>query len=202
MMIDLLNYLINGSPQWYNAQQRRLLVATGTALWHHAGIAPVPIRWVLVRDPSGAHGPAAFLSTDLDAQPATILRWFVSRWRVETTFQQVRAHLGVETQRQWSDLAILRTTPGTPGVVLADHRVGRCAGARHRDRAAPERRGVVQRVGADVQRRHRRGSPRTLGTTKFLHLPATGRDRRNCRQLAQSHPPNALPRRQNCGKSR
>src|SRR5207342_1526203 len=90
--------------RWYNAQQRRLLVATGTALWYHTGIAPVPspagaswhidalrasIRWVLVRDPSGEHEPAAFLSTDRDAQPATILGWFVSRWRVETTFQEV-----------------------------------------------------------------------------------------------------------------
>ena len=66
--------------------------------------------------PAGEHEPAAFLSTDLDAQPATILGWFVSRWRVETTFQEVRAHLGVETQRQWSDLAILRTTPALLGL--------------------------------------------------------------------------------------
>jgi hypothetical protein len=102
--------------QWYNAQQRKLLVATGTALWYHAGIPPVPIRWVLVRDPSGEHEPSAFLSTDLDATPAMILGWFVSRWRVETTFQEVRAHLGVETQRQWSDLAILRTTPALLGL--------------------------------------------------------------------------------------
>ena len=83
---------------------------------HRAGIAPVPIRWVLVRDPSGEHEPAAFLSTGSDAQPATILGWFVSRWRLETTFQEVRAHLGVETQRQWSDLAILRTTPALLGL--------------------------------------------------------------------------------------
>ena len=102
--------------QWYNAQQRKLLVATGTAVWYHAGIPPVPIRWVLVRDPCGEHEPSAFLSTDLAATPATILGWFVSRWRVETTFQEVRAHLGVETQRQWSDLAILRTTPALLGL--------------------------------------------------------------------------------------
>jgi len=102
--------------QWYNAQQRKLLVATGTAVWWHSGIPPVPIRWVQVRDPSGEHEPSAFLCTDLDAQPATILGWFVSRWRVETTFQEVRAHLGVETQRQWSDLAILRTTPALLGL--------------------------------------------------------------------------------------
>jgi hypothetical protein len=97
--------------QWYNAQQRKLLTATGTALWYKAGVPPVPIRWVLVRDPSGEHAPAAFLSTDLKATPDMILGWFVSRWRVETTFQEVRTHLGVETQRQWSDRAILRTTP-------------------------------------------------------------------------------------------
>jgi DDE superfamily endonuclease len=97
--------------QWYNAQQRELLTATGTALWYKAGVPPVPIRWVLVRDPSGEHAPAAFLSTDLKATPDMILGWFVSRWRVETTFQEVRTHLGVETQRQWSDRAILRTTP-------------------------------------------------------------------------------------------
>jgi hypothetical protein len=54
--------------QWYNARQHALLVATGTALWYHAGIPPVPIRWVLVRDPSGEHEPAAFLSTDLEVQ--------------------------------------------------------------------------------------------------------------------------------------
>jgi len=102
--------------QWYNAHQRKLLCATGTAVWYHAGIPPVPIRWVLVRDPSGEHDPQAFLSTDLDASPATILGWFVSRWRVETTFQEVRSNLGVETQRQWSDLAILRTTPALLGL--------------------------------------------------------------------------------------
>ena len=97
--------------QWYGDQQRTLQTATGTAVWYHSGMAPVPIRWVLVRDPLGEHEPQAFLSTDLDLTAETILQWFVFRWRVETTFQEVRSHLGVETQRQWSDLAILRTTP-------------------------------------------------------------------------------------------
>jgi len=85
------------------------------AAWHIDALR-ASIRWVLVRDPSGENEPAAFLSTDRDAQPAIILGWFVSRWRVETTFQEVRAHLGVETQRQWSDLAILRTTPALLGL--------------------------------------------------------------------------------------
>jgi hypothetical protein len=97
--------------QWYGDQQRTLQTATGTAVWYHGGIPPVPIRWVLVRDPLGEHQPQAFLCTDLDATTEAILQRFVFRWRLETTFQEVRTHLGVETQRQWSDLAILRTTP-------------------------------------------------------------------------------------------
>ena len=95
---------------WYGRSTRRLDIASGTALWHHPG-RRVAIRWVLVRDPSGEKEPQAFLCTDPKADPADILRWFVRRWRTETTFEEARRHLGVETQRQWSDLAILRTTP-------------------------------------------------------------------------------------------
>ena len=68
-------------------------------------------RWVLVRDPSLKLKPKAFLCTDLAATPLAILSWFVRRWQVEVTFEEVRRHLGVESQRQWSDLAIARTTP-------------------------------------------------------------------------------------------
>ena len=76
----------------------------------------VAIRWVLVRNPAGEKQPQAFLCTDLKAEPADILRWFVRRWRTETTFEEARRHLGMETQRQWSDLAILRTTPALLGL--------------------------------------------------------------------------------------
>jgi hypothetical protein len=100
---------------WYGKTQHRLDVATGTALWHHPG-RRVPIRWVLVRDAEGTREPQAFLCTDLDADPTEILGWFVRRWRVEVTLAEVRRHLGVETQRQWSDLAILRTTPALLGL--------------------------------------------------------------------------------------
>jgi hypothetical protein len=96
---------------WYGRTNRVVEVATGTALWYRSGVDPVPIRWLLVRDPTGELEPQAFLATDLDAHPRDILTWFVSRWQVEVTFEEVRAHLGVETQRQWSDKAILRTTP-------------------------------------------------------------------------------------------
>jgi hypothetical protein len=96
---------------WYGRTNRLVEIASGTALWYRAGVTPVPIRWLLVRDPKGELEPQAFLATDLKANPGDMLSWFVSRWQLEVTFEEVRAHLGVETQRQWSDKAILRTTP-------------------------------------------------------------------------------------------
>jgi DDE superfamily endonuclease len=95
---------------WYGHGERDVEIVSGTALWHHPGRV-VPIRYVLVRDVAGELKPQAFLCTDLGADPIDILRWFVRRWSIEVTFAEVRRHLGVETQRQWSDPAILRTTP-------------------------------------------------------------------------------------------
>jgi hypothetical protein len=101
---------------WYGGGDRPVEVCSGTALWHHPGLPVVPLRWVLVRDPLGEFRPQAFLCTDLDAEPAEILSWFVRRWATEVTFREVRDHLGVETQRQWSDRAIARTTPALLGL--------------------------------------------------------------------------------------
>src|SRR5918993_1264828 len=96
---------------WYGGGDRPVEAWSGTALLHHPGMPVVPLRWVLVRDPLGEFRPQAFLCTDPDAGPVEILSWFVRRWATEVTFAEVRRHLGVETQRQWSDLAIARTTP-------------------------------------------------------------------------------------------
>jgi DDE superfamily endonuclease len=100
---------------WYGGVERQLDIVSGTAVWHHPGMR-VPIRWVLVRDGEGEKKPQAFLCTDLEAEPVTILGWFVRRWRCETTFEEARRHLGLETQRQWSAPAILRTTPTLLGL--------------------------------------------------------------------------------------
>jgi len=73
--------------------------------------------WVSIHDPRGEFKTQALLCTDLDADPEKILSWFVTRWQLEVTFQEVRRHLGFETQRQWSDMAIRRTTPALLGLV-------------------------------------------------------------------------------------
>ena len=96
---------------WYDGLPRSIELLTGSALWYRTGIAPVSLRWLLVRDPLGKFDPQTFFCTLPTATPLQILSWFVLRWCLETTFEAVRAHLGVETQRQWSTLAIQRTTP-------------------------------------------------------------------------------------------
>jgi hypothetical protein len=101
---------------WYGRTNRRVEIATETAVWYHSGLPPVPIRWLLVRDPTGELDTHAFLATDLDVTPHDMLQWFVLRWQIEVTFEEARAHLGMETQRQWSDRAILRTTPALLGL--------------------------------------------------------------------------------------
>jgi hypothetical protein len=96
---------------WYGHEEKALEIATGTAVWYNSGKPVVPLRWVLVRDPEGELEPKAFLCTDPTAEPTDILRWFVRRWPVEVTFEEMRRHLGMETQRQWTGRAIERTTP-------------------------------------------------------------------------------------------
>ena len=86
-------------------------ICTGTALWYRYGSDPLPIRWVLTRDPSGKHTPKAIFSTDPTQTAEQIVSDEISRWSLEVTFEEGRAHLGIETQRQWSDLAIERSTP-------------------------------------------------------------------------------------------
>jgi hypothetical protein len=98
-------------PGWYGAGERTIEITSATAVWQHGGLPVVPIRWVLIRDPLNRFAPQALLCTDPTRDPAQIVSWFVQRWQVEVTFQEARAHLGLETQRQWSDKAIARTTP-------------------------------------------------------------------------------------------
>jgi DDE superfamily endonuclease len=97
--------------QWYGKGPREVEVATDSAVWYHTGKPPVAIRWVLIRDPQEDFKPQALLSTNLAYTPEQILPWFVRRWTMEVTFEEARAHLGMETQRQWNDRAIARTTP-------------------------------------------------------------------------------------------
>jgi hypothetical protein len=116
---------------WYRGQQATIQYVTGEALWHTPGSDPVPIRWLLVRyfdERAKTYSkPAALLCSDTNVEPMLILAWFLRRWSIEVTFEEMRACLGFETQRQWADKAILRTTPVLFGlfslVTLLAHRL-------------------------------------------------------------------------------
>ena len=98
---NLSNILTNPKTQWqsltvhgwYGGGERVVEVVTGTAVWYHTGMPPVPIRWVLVRDPDGKFNAQALLCTNQAIAPLQILEWFVRRWQLEVTFQEVRAHV-------------------------------------------------------------------------------------------------------------
>jgi DDE superfamily endonuclease len=114
---------------WYGERDRAIELTSGTAVWSNGGQPVLPIRWVIVRDPRGRFKTQALLCTDLAIPPEQVVAWFIQRWQLEVTHREVRAHLGVESQRQWSALAIARTTPALFGlfslVTLLAHALAR-----------------------------------------------------------------------------
>jgi len=102
---------------WYGERERTIEVASATAVWHSTGLPAVPLRWVLIRDPRGEFDTQeALLCTDLSAEPGRIICWFVRRWQMEATFQEVRQRLGFETQKHWSERAVQRSAPALLGL--------------------------------------------------------------------------------------
>lgn len=110
----------------YGGQLHTISFITQVGMWHQYGKAPVTGRAVWIDDPSGKWKPCVLFASDMSATPTQIIEWFVMRWSVEVTFEEVRANLGFETQRQWNPLAILRTSPAILGLfslvsLLAHH---------------------------------------------------------------------------------
>jgi hypothetical protein len=119
---------------WYGAHQRVVEVVSSTAIWYSTGLPAVPLRWVLIRDPQEEFETQALLCTNPDADPERIISWFVRRWQMEATFQEVRQRLGFETQRHWSERAVQRTAPALLGLfslvtLFAHQRMSEGAGA-------------------------------------------------------------------------
>jgi DDE superfamily endonuclease len=101
---------------WYGNEKRTVEIISNSAVWHSTGLPAVPLRWVLIRDPQEEFATQALLCTDLAADPERIISWFVRRWQMEATFQEVRQRLGFETQRHWSERAVRRVAPALLGL--------------------------------------------------------------------------------------
>ena len=166
---------------WYDGTTRIMELTSQTAVWYRSGKPAVTIRWVLIRDPQGTFDPQALLCTDPAADPTQILEWFVLRWQLEVTFQEVRTHLGMETQRQWSDLAIARTTPILLGLfswtTLAAHSLQEHHPITQRTAAWYDKPSPTFVDAIALVRRHlwlaSEGFSRSAGNTDMQELPAT-----------------------------
>ena len=75
-------------PHWYGGQEREVEIASQTAVWYHSGKPPVPLRWVLIRDPEGSSTPRPCSAPRSDVTPEQILAWFVQRWQLEVTLEE------------------------------------------------------------------------------------------------------------------
>jgi len=97
--------------EWYGQKNKSMELTTGVAIWDSNKGYWAKVRWVLIKDPEGNLDPVLLATNDVTITARDVVGHVVARWGVEVTFHEARRHLGMETQRQWSDLAIERTTP-------------------------------------------------------------------------------------------
>ena len=130
VLTDVSTHWIAGTvTNGYGARARRVQSTAKGAVGYPSGKPVVPIRWGLVREPEGRFEPQALLATNQQRTPVQVLTYVVQRWPLEVTLEEARAHLGVETQRQWSHQAIARTTPAVLALysmvtLMAAHLIG------------------------------------------------------------------------------
>jgi hypothetical protein len=103
--------LAETAVSWYGGGTRRVGTVQRTGHWYKGGAGLVPLRWVFVRDLTGTHREEYSFTADPALGPAQIVAHYASRWNIETTFQEVRAHLGLETTRGRRERTVLRAAP-------------------------------------------------------------------------------------------
>lgn len=111
---------------WYDGTERVVEVTSATGVWYHTGLPPVPVRWVVVRDPADGFKPQALLSTNLESDPVQMLAWFVRRWAVEIIFEEARALGDGDPKTVVGDSHCAHDSGGA-GVVLGNDVVGTSA---------------------------------------------------------------------------
>jgi hypothetical protein len=97
--------------RWYGGTTRKVEVVSGTGLWYRGGQGLVPVLWVFVHDLSGTHRDEYFFSTEVKMPLRQLIETYTGRWSIETTFQEMRAYLGLETTRGRKEATVLREAP-------------------------------------------------------------------------------------------
>jgi hypothetical protein len=111
--------LLAADVNWYGGGQRRVTRASGVGGWYKSGAGLVPLRWVFVRDVTGTHRDEYFFTTDSTLTATAVIGHYTARWNIETTFQELRASLGLETTRGWCQATVLRLAPCLFGLYTA-----------------------------------------------------------------------------------
>ncbi|HJZ94421.1 MAG TPA: transposase [Gemmataceae bacterium] len=96
---------------WYGGERRRVEVVTGRGWWYKGGRPLIPVCWVFVRDRDGTHRDEYFFTTDATMSPQAVIETYTGRWNIETTFQETRSYLGLETTRGRVRNTVLRAEP-------------------------------------------------------------------------------------------
>jgi hypothetical protein len=96
---------------WYGGGTRRVEAASGTGHWYKGGCGLVPVRWVFVKDATGTHRDEYLFTTDPRLGPDVVVGTYCGRWSIETTFQETRSALGLETTRGRCRSTVLRAAP-------------------------------------------------------------------------------------------
>ncbi len=96
---------------WYGGGRRDIEVVSPTGHWRRAGEGLVAVRWVFVHDRTGTHRDEFFFTTEVGLSPQAVVEAFTGRWSIETTFQELRAYVGLETTRGRTANTVLRMAP-------------------------------------------------------------------------------------------
>jgi DDE superfamily endonuclease len=96
---------------WYGGGRREVETVSGTGHWYKAGQGLVAVRWVFVHDLTGSHRDEYFFTTEVGMSVPQVIETYVGRWNEETTFQEMRAYLGLETTRGHKEKTVLRMAP-------------------------------------------------------------------------------------------
>lgn len=163
--------------RWDGEENREIEIVSGKCVWYHVGKEAVPIRWVIIRHPSAKFETQALLCTDREATPRQIIEWFIKRWQVEVTFEETRRHLGIESQRQWSDKAINRTTPCLFGlfslIAIVAQEFSKQGKLKMREAI------LVSKGVGDLFRCHRMRQAVSMGVAEYSNIGSGGRDDKN-----------------------
>jgi DDE superfamily endonuclease len=96
---------------WYGGGRRDVETVSGRGHWYKGGEGLVQVLWVFVHDLGGTHRDEYFFTTDVTLSAREVVEAYAARWNEETTFQEMRSYLGLETTRGWKQRTVLRAAP-------------------------------------------------------------------------------------------